>query len=137
MDELNQDWMKLVARLKNLSTKDDGDKKLNIYIMVCYDIDTFRNFVFESSFLTKFDVSQAIVDKIKNDDGTEVQLDAFPCFICKKMVINAGLVRVICSLKDGGHKVFKVEDYVKEWKENDIIDDKYQYGKPTEWKEKE
>ena len=79
-----------------------------------------------------------IYGKIRNDeDGSEVQLDAFPCFICKKMIINAGLKRVVCSLKDGGHKVFSVDDYVKEWQENDIIDDKYQYGKSTEWKKED
>jgi len=61
------------------------------------------------------------------DDKTQV-LDAFPCFICKKMLINCGLKRVICSLKDGGSKTFLVEDWVKEWKEQDIIDDKFQYG---------
>ncbi len=62
--------------------------------------------------------------------GSEV-LNAFPCFICKKMIINAGLKRVICSLKDGGFKAFYVEDWVKQWRENDIIDDKYQYGERT------
>ncbi len=61
------------------------------------------------------------------DDEIEV-LDAFPCFICKKMLINCQLDRVICSLKDGSYKVFHVEDWMKEWRENDIIDDKFQYG---------
>ena len=55
-------------------------------------------------------------------------LNAFPCFICKKMLINCGLKRVICSLDNGEHKVFLVEEWVKEWRENDILDDKYQYG---------
>jgi dCMP deaminase len=56
------------------------------------------------------------------------KLDAYPCFICKKMIINAGLKRVICALKEGGFKVFQVADWVREWYENDIIDDKEQYG---------
>ena len=55
-------------------------------------------------------------------------LNAFPCFICKKMLINCGLKRVICSLDNGEYKVFFVEEWVKEWRENDILDDKYQYG---------
>ncbi|NIA01952.1 MAG: AAA family ATPase [Nitrospirae bacterium] len=55
-------------------------------------------------------------------------IDAFPCFICKKMLINCGFKRVACSLKDGGYKVFEVEDWIKNWKEKDIIDDEYQYG---------
>jgi len=57
-------------------------------------------------------------------------IDAFPCFICKKMIINAGLNRVICSTKDGCLKIFYVKDWIKEWQENDIIDDRHQYGQP-------
>jgi dCMP deaminase len=55
-------------------------------------------------------------------------ISSFPCFICKKMIINAGLNRVICSTKDGSYKIFKVEDWVRDWQEKDIIDDKHQYG---------
>lgn len=55
-------------------------------------------------------------------------LDAFPCFICKKMLINCGLKRVICSLRNGGFKIFKVKDWIKEWSKKDIIDNKFQYG---------
>lgn len=55
-------------------------------------------------------------------------IDAFPCFICKKMIINAGLNRVVCSTADGKMKVFRVSDWVKEWREGDIIDDSHQYG---------
>jgi dCMP deaminase len=55
-------------------------------------------------------------------------INAFPCFICKKMIINAGLIRVICSTADGGYMVFKVEDWAKAWREGDILDDTHQYG---------
>jgi dCMP deaminase len=54
--------------------------------------------------------------------------DCFPCFICKKMVINAGLSRVICSTADGGLQIFNVADWIRDWKEKDIIDDQHQYG---------
>ncbi len=55
-------------------------------------------------------------------------LDAFPCFICKKMLINCGLKRCVCSTKEGGVKVFLIEDWVKDWVERDILDDQNQYG---------
>jgi len=63
-----------------------------------------------------------------NPDGS--LMDAFPCFICKKMIINAGFKRVICSTKDGGIKIFKIEEWQKNWSREggDIIDDQYQYG---------
>jgi dCMP deaminase len=58
----------------------------------------------------------------------EGPINAFPCFICKKMVINAGLKRVICSTEEGKIAIFHVENWVKEWQKNDIVDDKQQYG---------
>lgn len=60
--------------------------------------------------------------------GEKKPIDAFPCFICKKMIINAGLNRVICSTADGKMKIFSIEDWIKDWQDQDIIDDKHQYG---------
>ena len=56
-------------------------------------------------------------------------LFAFPCFICKKMIINAGLHRIIVSLPGNERcKIFKVEDWVREWHEQDILEDSVRYG---------
>lgn len=60
--------------------------------------------------------------------GNGEAIDAFPCFICKKMLINCGLQRVVCSLADGGFKIFLVADWIRDWQERDIIDDAHQYG---------
>jgi len=61
--------------------------------------------------------------------GKNESINAFPCFICKKMIINAGLKRVICSTVKDKIKIFLVKNWVKEWQEGDILDDTYQYGK--------
>lgn len=60
-------------------------------------------------------------------------IDAIPCFICKKMIINAGLNRIITSVKDNEKKylVFTVDEWVKEWQSFDIIEDRYKYGHPS------
>ena len=60
--------------------------------------------------------------------GKEEPIDAYPCFICKKMIINAGLNRVICSTAEGKMKIFLVSDWVNDWQQGDIIDDQHQYG---------
>lgn len=60
--------------------------------------------------------------------GKDEQIDAIPCYICKKMIINAGLNRVICSTKDGKMKIFRVADWIKDWQQGDILDDSQQYG---------
>jgi len=57
-------------------------------------------------------------------------INAFPCFICKKMIINAGLNRIICSTSGGGpYKIFTCTDWVDDWQRQDIIEDRFQYGK--------
>ena len=60
--------------------------------------------------------------------GGEDPINAFPCFICKKMIINAGLDRVVCSTRTGGKKVFRVEQWARDWAQGDILDDTHQYG---------
>jgi dCMP deaminase len=60
--------------------------------------------------------------------GEEKPINAFPCFICKKMILNAGLNRVVCSTKTGGRKIFRVSQWARDWKQGDILDDTHQYG---------
>jgi Fe-S-cluster containining protein len=42
--------------------------KLEMFYTVCYNIDKFREFVFESTFLKRFEIDEEIIDKIKCDD---------------------------------------------------------------------
>lgn len=60
--------------------------------------------------------------------GKDNPIDAFPCFICKKMIINAGLNRIVCSTADGKMKIFLTTDWIKDWQKADIVDDTHQYG---------
>ena len=62
------------------------------------------------------------------DPAAKKPFDLSPCFICKKMIINAGIERVIMMQKNNEPKIFYVEDWIKDWQEHDIIDDKIQYG---------
>lgn len=57
-------------------------------------------------------------------------VNAVPCFICKKMIINAGLNRVICSVNDPAisFRTFSTAEWVKDWQKFDIIEDKIKYG---------
>lgn len=45
-----------------------NEKIRNMYYMACYDLDRFRRFVFESTFLKRFETDPAEVEKIKEDD---------------------------------------------------------------------
>lgn len=39
-----------------------------MYYMACYDLDRFRRFVMESTFLKRFEVEPDVVEKIKHND---------------------------------------------------------------------
>ena len=39
-----------------------------MFFLVSYDIDKFKDFVFDSSFLERIEVDDATVEKIKNDE---------------------------------------------------------------------
>lgn len=56
-------------------------------------------------------------------DGVPKKINMVPCFICKKMIINSGIRRVIGSTEDGKYKIFNVEDWAKDWQARDMLDD--------------
>ncbi len=47
--------------------------------------------------------------------------NTYPCFLCKKMIINAGLNKVISSTPKG-IKAYNVSDWIKQWQEKDILE---------------
>lgn len=68
-DEVNEGWMDLMVRKKSLppSMKLSEDAK-QMFFMVCYNIDKFKTFVFQSSFLERYDFSEDKIAQIKSDD---------------------------------------------------------------------
>lgn len=68
-DDINRKWTDLVVRKRSFppSIKLTEQAK-KMFFMVSYNIDKFRQFVFESTFLERFDVDPDILDKIKQDD---------------------------------------------------------------------
>ncbi|MFH1036929.1 MAG: hypothetical protein V1756_02635 [Patescibacteria group bacterium] len=66
-------------------------------------------------------------------DGTP--RDSFPCFICKKLIINCGINRVVCSTAEDKMITFRVSDWVKDWQEKDLVDDEHQFGTDLNLKE--
>lgn len=68
-DEINDGWMELIVRKKSLpqSMKLTADSK-RMFFLVCYNIDTFREFVFNSSFLQRYELSDTDIEAICKDD---------------------------------------------------------------------
>ena len=65
-------------------------------------------------------------EKIDSNGDVKV-IEALPCFICKKMIINAGLRRLISNSPEG-LKIYEISDWVDDWKKNDLLDDVLVYG---------
>ncbi len=65
-------------------------------------------------------------EKIDKDGEAKV-IEAAPCFICKKMIINSGLEKFVSNTPDG-LKVYNISDWVNDWQENDLLDDVLVYG---------
>ncbi|MFH1759561.1 MAG: YkgJ family cysteine cluster protein [bacterium] len=51
-----------------LDGKDLEPQQMEMYYMVCYNPDKFKEFIFNSSFLEKFEVDGGVLEKIKKDD---------------------------------------------------------------------
>jgi dCMP deaminase len=64
----------------------------------------------------------------RENDSDMTPTNAFPCLLCKKMMINAGLKRFIGSTADGTPKVYDIAQWVEEWRtQEDFTQDKDQY----------
>lgn len=74
-DQGIEEYDMMGASFKELMLHDFWDRdqeltpeQMEMYYMACYDLDRFRRFVFESSFLQLFDVDEARVEAIRSDD---------------------------------------------------------------------
>jgi hypothetical protein len=45
-----------------------GERHKKMFIMACYNTDKFRDFVFDSGFLARFDLDPALVERLRSDD---------------------------------------------------------------------
>jgi Fe-S-cluster containining protein len=68
-DEINAEWTELLVRKRsfpaNIKITEQGKR---MFFMASYNIDTFRQFVFESSFLERYEIDPLTVAQIKSDE---------------------------------------------------------------------
>jgi Fe-S-cluster containining protein len=68
-DEINRKWTDLLVRKRSFPPSIKlAEQAKNMFFMVSYNLDKFRQFVFESTFLERFKVDQKTLKKIKEDD---------------------------------------------------------------------
>lgn len=68
-DEINALWTELIVRKRSLpSNMHLTQKTKNMFFTASYDLDRFRRFVFESSFLSLYDIDAGEVERVRNDE---------------------------------------------------------------------
>ncbi len=68
-DEMNKKWLRLVMRRKSFGHQASlSEQAKRMFFMASTDLDHFRRFIFESSFLQTYEVAEDVIEKIKNDD---------------------------------------------------------------------
>jgi len=71
MDEynaINDSFMNITAGRRAKTIKALNDQQLQMFYMACYNLDEFRSFVFETTFLDKFDIAQDVLNHIETDN---------------------------------------------------------------------
>ena len=64
----------------------------------------------------------------KNEENGYTPVNAYPCLLCKKMIINSGIERFIGNSEKGKIKIYQIKDWVKDWKKlGDLTKDKDKY----------
>lgn len=68
-DDMNKEWLRLVMRRKSFGHQASlSEAAQRMFFMASTDLDTFRNFIFESSFLDTYEVDAETLAAIKEDD---------------------------------------------------------------------
>jgi hypothetical protein len=91
-DRINAEWTDLLVRKRSFPPNmkfTEQTKKM--FFLASYNIDKFKEFVFESSFLKRYQVDDATVEKIKTD---EIELLQFGMRWLKWLLFKEGDFKV-------------------------------------------
>jgi len=67
-DEMGREFKDITLHKHFKEGQGISPKQVEMFFMACYNIDSFRDFVFKSTFLRKFDVEPETLEQIKTDD---------------------------------------------------------------------
>lgn len=68
-DEMNKEWLRLIMRRKSFGHQASlSDAAKRMFFMASTDLDSFRNFIFNSSFLNTYEVDEETLKAIREDD---------------------------------------------------------------------
>ena len=91
-DEMNKEWLRLIMRRKSFGLQASlSEAAKRMFFMASTDLDTFRTFIFESSFLDTYEIDADTIAKIREDD---VELMLFSFKYLATTLFGAGGLRI-------------------------------------------
>ena len=76
-DEMNKKWLRLIMRRKSYGHQANlSEQAKRMFFMASTDLNHFRRFIFESTFLETYELDGELIEKIKEDD-VELMLFSF------------------------------------------------------------
>lgn len=67
-NEMLEYFNQIISHESFIESKHLTEQQIGMFYLACYNIDKFREFVFESSFLKRFEIEEEEIKRIKNDD---------------------------------------------------------------------
>jgi len=67
-EELEPGFRELVTHPWFIGGRTLDPKRLHMFYTACYDLDTFRSFVFDSSFCERFELEEELLDQLREND---------------------------------------------------------------------
>jgi len=67
-ERIEEGFRKLVSHPWFIGGRQLDPRRMQMFHMACYDLDGFRRFVFDSTFLERFELDQALVSQLRDDD---------------------------------------------------------------------
>jgi uncharacterized protein len=67
-NEMNDQWLEVISSPQSLGSEADIPRKLQMYFMVSYNLDSFRTFLFGSRFFQRFRVPEPVRAQIEQDE---------------------------------------------------------------------
>jgi len=141
-DEMNKEWMEIVMRRKSFglqATLSEPAKKM--FFMASTDLDKFRDFVFNSSFLKTYEVDEATLKSIKEDDIALMKFSskylASSMFGTNELKIKAEKIKERAEqikAEQGDAEKRAMETYEELKRERDLLKEKIEKQKKAEGK---
>jgi uncharacterized protein len=67
-EEIESGYRDLIAHPWFIGGRQLDPKRMELFHTACYDLDRFREFIFGSTFLSRFELEDALVEKLRTDD---------------------------------------------------------------------